>query len=100
MSSILRSYYSEAFNHVNSLVKEVMKDGALSTKTKELMAIALSIATHCEPCVKIHTRRALQLGANEVEIAETIGVSVLLLGGPADVWPIQIIESEIERMKK
>ena len=74
-----------------------MKDGALSTKIKELMAVALSISTACEPCVKIHTRKALQHGAIKEEIAETNGVAVLLLGGPADVWPSEIIEEEIQK---
>lgn len=97
MASILKAYHPEAFDHVNSLAKHVMQDRALSTKIKELMAIALSIAAGCEPCVKIHTRRALQQGATREEIGETIGVAVLLLGGPADVWPAQIIEEEINK---
>lgn len=100
MASILKSYHPEAFEKLSSMSGTVMQDGALSTKIKELMAIALSIAANCEPCVKIHTRRALQHGARKEEIGETIGVAVLLLGGPADVWPAQIIESEIERFEK
>ena len=100
MASILKAYHPVAFDYVNSLAKKVMQGGALSTKIKELMAIALSIAAGCEPCVKIHTRRALQLGANKKEIGETIGVAVLLLGGPADVWPAQIIEEEIQKNNK
>jgi len=96
MPSILKNYHPDCFQALSNLAKVTMQDGALSTKTKELMAIALSIGAACEPCVKIHTRRALQLGATKEEIAETIGVAILLLGGPADVWPTQIIENEIQ----
>ena len=100
MSKILKDYKPEVFSDLKRLSEDVMKDGALSTKIKELTAVALSIAAKCEPCVKIHTRRALQLGATEEEIAEIIGVAVLLLGGPADIWPTEIINAEIERSKK
>jgi len=75
MASLLKKYQPESFEALSQLAKETMKDGALSAKTKELMAISLSIATNCEPCVKIHTRRALQLGSSAEEIAETIGVA-------------------------
>ena len=97
MASILQKYNSEVFNNLKNLSQNVMKDGALSSKIKELIAIALSIASNCEPCVKIHTRRALQLSATKEEIAEIVGVAVLLLGGPADVWTTEIIENEINQ---
>lgn len=97
MASLLKKYQPEGFEALSNLAKAVMKDGALSAQIKELMAIALSIAANCEPCVKIHTRRALQLGASEKEISETVGVAALMLGGPADVWPVEIIEEEIAR---
>ena len=96
MPSILKKYHPDCFQALSNLAKVTMQKGALSTKVKELMAIALSIAAACEPCLKIHTRRALQLGATKQEIAETIGVAVLLLGGPADVLPTNVIETEIQ----
>ena len=100
MPSILKDYHTPVFEDLKKLNQDVMKDGALSSKIKELSAIALSIASKCEPCVKVHTRRALQLGATKEEIGEIIGVAVLLLGGPADVWPEEIIENEINKIEK
>jgi AhpD family alkylhydroperoxidase len=98
MTSILKSYNPSVFEHLNTLADEAVKEGALSIRVKEPMAIGLSIASGCEPCIKIHTRRALKHGASREEIAETIGVAVLLLGGPADVWPAQIIADEIQKV--
>lgn len=100
MSNILNDYKPELFSDLKKLSDDVMKDGALSSKIKELSAIALSIASNCGPCVKIHTRRAIQRGATKEEIAEIVGVAVLLLGGPADVWPAEIIENEINKIEK
>jgi len=100
VSNILNDYKPELFADLKKLSDDVMKDGALSSKIKELSAIALSIASNCKPCVKIHTRHAIRLGATKEEIAEIIGVAVLLLGGPADVWPAEIIENEINKIEK
>jgi len=99
MASLLKKHQPESFAALSNLAKAAMQEGALSAQIKELMAIALSIAANCEPCVKIHTRRALQLGASAGQIAETVGVAVLMLGGPADVWPTAIIEEEIGRAR-
>jgi len=97
MHSILKTYHPDCFKSLSDLAKVTMKEGALSTKIKELMAVVLSISAACEQCVKIHARRALQHRATKEEIAETIGVAVLLLGGPADVCPSKIIEEEIQK---
>ena len=97
--SLLKKYKPENFKALSRLASETMKEGALSVKIKELLAVVLSIAMHCEPCIKIHLRRALQAGATEEEIAETLGVTVLMCGGPADVWPVRIIEEELQKAK-
>ena len=97
--SLLKKYKPENFNALSRLASESMKEGVLSVKVKELLAVALSIAVHFEPCIKIHLRKALQAGATQEEIAETLGVTVLMCGGPADVWPVRIIEEELQRVK-
>ncbi len=73
----------EAFR---SLLAANARDGALSHKTKELMALALGIALRCEGCVVLHTRACVRLGATREEILETIGVAVEMGGGPATIY--------------
>ena len=63
--SLLKKHAPETFSVLSRLASETMKEGALSVKIKELLAFALSIAVHCEPCIKIHLKRALQAGATE-----------------------------------
>ncbi|MEA2005247.1 MAG: carboxymuconolactone decarboxylase family protein [Acidobacteriota bacterium] len=72
--------------------EEAVKGGALSNKIKELMAAAVAIASHCEPCVKLHIRRAVKAGANAREISEMAGVVVMLGGGVAEIWARKIID--------
>ena len=64
----------------------VMAEGALSTRVKELIAVALSISTRCEPCLRVHVRCAREAGATPDEVAETIAVATIMEGGPAYVW--------------
>lgn len=68
------------------LLKEVTKDGALSGRVKELMAIAISIVEGCEGCIAYHTREAIKKGATREEFAETISVAIEMRGGPATVY--------------
>ncbi len=69
-----------AFMNFNS---EVLKPGALSTKTKELIAIALSISSTCEWCITFHVKKAKDSGATDEEILEAAYVSVLMSGAPS-----------------
>lgn len=67
------------------LHKGTMKDGALPTKVKEMMALSIAIVQHCEGCIAYHTHDALRAGATKAEVLEAIGVAVLMGGGPAMV---------------
>lgn len=57
--------------------------GALESKTKELLSLAISIHGQCHRCISLHVASALSEGATPEEITETIGVAVLMGGGPA-----------------
>ena len=59
---------------------------AIDTKTKELMALAIGIAVHCDGCVAYHTKMAHQHGASRDEVAETAILAVYMGGGPAAVY--------------
>ncbi len=59
---------------------------ALDTKFKELMALAVGIAVHCDGCVAFHTKMAHQHGATRQEVAETVTLAVYMGGGPAAVY--------------
>jgi AhpD family alkylhydroperoxidase len=68
------------------LHRKGLEDGALSRKTKEMMALAISIATGCQGCIAYHTYDAIQAGATRAELLETLGVAVLMGGGPATIY--------------
>ncbi len=61
---------------------EAVKDGALSIKHKELIALGMAIVLRCAGCIQAHVKGALDAGATREEIYETIGVAILMSGGP------------------
>jgi AhpD family alkylhydroperoxidase len=61
-------------------------DGVLSGKTKELMALAISVVKHCDGCIAHHAKAAARQGATHAEVAEALGVALLMEGGPATVY--------------
>lgn len=68
------------------LEEKAFSDGALNKKTKELMALSISIVTKCEPCMEWHLDQALQAGATDEEIYETIDVAIEMGGGQAGAY--------------
>jgi len=62
---------------------KVFADGALSTKVKELIAVAAAHVTQCPYCIASHTKNAKKAGASDEEIAEAIFVATALRAGGA-----------------
>ena len=73
----------ESMKNFQGLMEAVEKEKVLSSKTKELIAIAISITQQCEWCIAFHVNNALEEGATKEEIMEAAWVSVLMGGGPA-----------------
>ncbi len=68
------------------LARAAIAPGALDSKTKELIALAIGITTRCDGCLAYHARAAARLGATREEVVETVGVSVYMGGGPSMIY--------------
>lgn len=95
---------SKLMGELGSRIPETMKafskihatnsvDGALSSKTKELIALGIAITIRCEGCIVCHVQDALNSGATSEEIMETIGVAILMGGGPSVVYGCEAMEA-------
>ncbi|MDV7188320.1 carboxymuconolactone decarboxylase family protein [Lutibacter sp. TH_r2] len=73
--------------------KASSSDGVLSAKTKELIALGIAITVRCEGCIVCHVHDALTSGASAEEIMETIGVAVLMGGGPSVVYGCEAMQA-------
>lgn len=76
---------SKTYDAFVSLAKEAFSAGELDKKTKELMAVGISIVINCEPCMEWHIHEALKAGASEQQVIEAMDVASEMGGGPATV---------------
>ena len=69
------------------------KSGALDVKTKELIAIAISVSNRCDGCIASHTNAAKKYGVNRNELLETLGIAIYMGGGPSIVYAAQVLDA-------
>ena len=76
-----------------ALSKAGAATGHLDAKTRELIALAVSVTTRCDGCITVHTAEAVKLGASRDEIAEALGVAVALNAGAAMVYSARTLDA-------
>jgi AhpD family alkylhydroperoxidase len=79
-----------AFGQLHS---RTFAEGALSTKHKELTALAIAVAVRCEGCIAFHVHNCLEAGATRQEILETLAVAIDMSGGPGVVYACEAFEA-------
>ena len=75
----------------SALAQAAGLDGALDRKTKELIALALGVAAHCDGCIGFHTEALVKLGATRQEVEEALGMAVYMGGGPSLMYAADAI---------
>lgn len=78
---------------MGQLHTQAMGEGALSGKTKELIALGIAISVRCEGCLAYHVYNCLEEGATRAEIVETIGVAIAMGGGPSAVYGCEALQA-------
>lgn len=86
ISRELRELIPDIYKGFGGLHAAAFKAGALDAKTKELVALAIAITTHCDGCIAAHAKGAARNGASDEEVAELIGVTISMNGGPGTVY--------------
>ncbi|HCL66396.1 MAG TPA: alkylhydroperoxidase [Rhizobium sp.] len=79
----LRKDIPDVMSGFSAMASAAARDGALDKKTKELIALAIGIATRCDGCIGFHTEALIKLGATKAEFEETLGMAIYMGGGPA-----------------
>lgn len=76
---------SEVYGAFLAMEQKTYVDGALDKKSKELIAVGISVVMNCESCMEWHIKQSLEDGASENEIIEAIEVGIEMSGGPGTV---------------
>lgn len=75
------------------LGKATYREGALSKKFKELLALAIAITDRCDGCIAFHVRSACGAGATRDEVSEAIAVAIQMGGGPSMVYGAEALSA-------
>ena len=79
----IRESAPDAMAGFGALAKGAMKSGALSSEQKELIALAIGVAGHCDGCIGFHAKSLARMGTPREQFIEALAVAVYMGGGPS-----------------
>ncbi len=89
----LRKAQPDAMAGFGSMAKAAMQAGELSEQTKELIALAIGVAGHCDGCIGFHAKALARLGASRASVMETLAVAVYMGGGPSLMYAADAVQA-------
>jgi len=63
-----------------------LEPGAICGRAKSLIALSIAVAMRCDGCIVTYAKAAIDAGASREQVAEALGVAVLMGGGPSVVY--------------
>ncbi|MBS4196681.1 carboxymuconolactone decarboxylase family protein [Lederbergia citri] len=89
----LGKFAPEGFKGYQAFSTASTKAGKLTTKFKEIIAVAVANATQCPYCIDVHTKNAERQGATSEELAEAIMVTAAVRSGASYAHMANMIQS-------
>jgi AhpD family alkylhydroperoxidase len=83
MTTKLRAEAPGTLDGFNAMAKAAMAEGALSAGTKELIAMAIGVATRCDGCIGYHAKALVRLHVPRAQVVEMLAVATYMGGGPS-----------------
>jgi len=89
----LRKAQPDAMAGFSALAKSAMQAGELSEATKELIALSIGVAGHCDGCIGFHTKALVRLGVTRAALMEALAVAVYMGGGPSLMYAADAVHA-------
>lgn len=89
----LRGGSADVMKAFSAIAASAKKAGALDMKTKELIAVAISVAIRCDDCITFHAKAAVDHGATREEVMETLGMAIYMGAGPSVMYAAHAAEA-------
>jgi AhpD family alkylhydroperoxidase len=87
----LRADIPDTMSGFSAMAAAATRPGALDRKTKELIALALGVAAHCDGCIGFHMQALIKAGASRAEITEALAMAIYMGGGPSLMYASEAI---------
>jgi len=89
----LRADIPDTTRGFSALAQAAGKPGALDRKTKELIAMALSVGARCDPCIGFHAEALVKLGTTRAEFEDMLGMCIYMGGGPSLMYAAHALQA-------
>ena len=89
----LRKEIPETMQGFNAMSKAALTPGALSALEKELIALAIGVASRCDACIGFHVKALIRLGVSREQFMETLGVCTYMGGGPTLMYAAEAVRA-------
>lgn len=77
----------------SQLSQQALQPGALSELQKELIALAIGVASRCDACIGFHVKALIRLGVTRDQLMETLGVCAYMGGGPTLMYAAEAVRA-------
>jgi len=89
----LRKDIPDVMKGFSAMAGAALEDGALSKKTKELIALSIGVSGHCKGCIGFHVKALIALGVSREELTEALGMAVYMGGGPSLMYAAEALQA-------
>ncbi|GAB2180105.1 carboxymuconolactone decarboxylase family protein [Denitratisoma sp. agr-D3] len=89
----LRSAIPDTMKGFAALSQGALAEGSLSVLQKELIALAIGVASRCDACIGFHVKALIKLGVSEEQLMETLGIAVYMGGGPTLMYAAEAVRA-------
>ncbi len=83
----------EAMRGIQTIEKSAEQTARLEPKVRSMIALAVAVTTRCDGCIAMHTKKTVEAGATREEIAEALGVAILLNAGAALTYTARVFDA-------
>jgi len=90
---VLQKQTPDMFDGFYTMSRAAKRNGALSEKTKELIALGIAISTRCDSCIGFHTQSLVRLGVSREEFCEALEMIGYMGGGPSLAFGAKALEA-------
>jgi AhpD family alkylhydroperoxidase len=89
----LRQASPDVMRTFSEMARAAHRGSSLDGKTKELIALAIGVATRCPPCIAYHAEGAVKQGASRSDVAETLAMAIYMGAGPSVMYAAEALEA-------
>ena len=90
----------ETMQGFNSMAKAALKGGAIDELHKELIALAIGVASRCDACIGFHVKALIRLGVSREQLMETLGICTYMGGGPTLMYAAEAVRAYDEFLSR